>query len=40
MVFSAIQEQNDTYTFKYMLSQIDKSYFTIEMIKEVELHEN
>ena len=36
MVFASYQEQNDTYTFKSILLQPQKSYFIQSMIKEVE----
>ena len=34
MVFAANQEQNESYTFKDIFLQPDKSYFIISMIKE------
>ena len=40
MLFAANQEQNETYTFKNMLSQPYKSGFIMEMLKEVESHQN
>ena len=39
MVFSAIKEQNECYTFKEMLQQEDKADFIDAMIKEVQDHE-
>ena len=38
MVFEANQEQNESYTFKDMLFQSDKSNFFLSVIKEVEAH--
>ena len=39
MVFAENQEQNQSYTFKDMLLQPDKSDFIIAIVKEVEVHE-
>ena len=39
MVFSAMQEQNECYTFKEMLQQEDKADFIDAMVKEVWDHE-
>ena len=39
MVFAVNQEQNESYIFKDMFLQPDKSDSIIEMIKEVEEHE-
>ena len=39
MVFVANQEHNESYTFNYMLLQVDNSYFILSLIKEVEAHE-
>ena len=39
IVFAENQEQNESYTFNYMLLQPGKSYFIISMIKEYEAHE-
>ena len=39
MLFAANQEQNETYTFKDVFLQPDKSDFILAMIKEVEAHE-
>ena len=39
MVFVANQEQNETYTFKDMLSQPDKSISSMEIPKEVDSNE-
>ena len=36
MVFTENQEQNESYTFKGMLLQPDRSYFILDIIKEVE----
>ena len=38
MFFLSNHEQNEAYTFKYMLSQPNKSDFIMEMLKEVEVH--
>ena len=38
MLFAENQEQSESYTFKEMLLQADKSYLIIDMIKEAEAH--
>ena len=40
MVFAENQEQNESYTFKGMLLQPDRSYFILDIIKEVEAQES
>ena len=35
MVFAENQEQNESYTFKDIFLQPDKSYLILDMIKEV-----
>ena len=39
MVFAANQEQNESYTFNYMMLQPDKSDLIPAIIKYVEAHE-
>ena len=39
MVFTANQEQNESYTLKEILLQPYRLYFILAMIKEVEAHE-
>ena len=39
MVFAENQRQNESYTFKDVLFQTDKSYFNKAIIKEVEENE-
>ena len=38
LVFAENQEQNESYTFRKILLQPDKSYFILSIIKEVESH--
>ena len=38
MVFEENQQKNESYTFKEMLLQTEKSYLVLAMIKEVEEH--
>ena len=40
VLFVENQEQNESYAFKYMLLQPYKSYFILDIIKEVESHES
>ena len=40
MVFAVNQEQNKSYKFKDMLLQPEKSYLFLNIIKEVETHED
>ena len=40
MVFSANKEENESYTFNDMLLQLDRPYFILAIIKEVESHES
>ena len=40
LVFAENQEQNEYYTFKDILLQPYKSYFILEIIKDVESHES
>ena len=40
MVFSENQEQKESYIFKDMMFQPDKSYFILAMIKQVGEHES
>ena len=39
MVFKVNQDKNETYIFKEMFSQPDKSVFIMSMFKKVEYHE-
>ena len=39
MVFASDQEQNEYYTFKDMLLQLENSYFILATIKQVGAHE-
>ena len=38
-IFEENQEKNESYTFKDMLLQPDKSNFILAIVKEVEAHE-
>ena len=40
MIFADNQEQNESYNFRYMLLQPEKSDFVLAMIKEVETHKS
>eukprot|EP00957_Ditylum_brightwellii_P077963 5926307-Ditylum_brightwellii.AAC.1 len=40
MAFAANQQQNEIYTFKDMMKQVDAKEFIAAMLKEMEVHKN